>query len=89
MEFSKVGAGFILISKSFKSGNVRAHHREHSDSTTKSIHDLVLNPSFMFQGKRVALQVLDPASMSKIELFLGIEMAKGVVIRVNDELLQQ
>jgi hypothetical protein len=43
----------------------------------------------MFQGKRVALQVLDPASMSKIEFFLEIEMAKGVVIRVNDELLRQ
>ena len=43
----------------------------------------------MFQGKRVVLQVLDPTSMSKIELFLGIEMAKGVVIRVNDELLRQ
>ena len=42
----------------------------------------------MFQGKIVALQVLDPASMLKIELFLGIEMAKGVVIRVNDELLR-
>ena len=43
----------------------------------------------MFQGKKVALQVLDPASMSKIELFLGMEMAKGVVIKVNDKLLRQ
>ena len=56
---------------------------------TKSIRGLVLNPSFMFQGKRIALQVLDPASMSKIELFLGIEMVKGILIKVNDELLRQ
>ena len=56
---------------------------------SKSIRGLVLNPSFMFQGKRVALQVLNLVNMSKIELFLGIEMAKGVMIRVNDELLRQ
>ena len=89
MDFSKVGVGFILISKSFKSDNIRAHHKEQSDSTTKSIRGLVLYPNFIFQGKRVALQVLDLASMSKIELFLGMEMAKSVVIRVNDELLRQ
>ena len=89
MDFSKVGVGFILISKSFKSDNIRAHHKEQSDSTTKSIRGLVLYPNFIFQGKRVALQVLDPASMLKIELLLGIKVAKGVVIRVNDELFKQ